>query len=158
MSRWLASIDLTHEMPDEKSRKKLKGKIKWLESKLKKEREFHRTILDNYEDEAVWDIEGSRYRMHLYQYKQKICQCKILLVHTGSIHTLNAIPPSFTSSVELVASPTQCANQLPSQGSWEIGQSLTAERGVAEADALAAMQQITQRPPHHHVPPQDVSL
>ena len=72
MSSGLASIDLTQEMLDEKSREKLKGKIKQLESKLKKEREYHRAKLDNYEDDTVWDMEGTRFRMHLYWYKQKI--------------------------------------------------------------------------------------
>ena len=98
MSSGLASIDLTQEMLDEESREKLKGKQKQLENKLKKEREFHRTILVNYEDETVWDMEETRCRMHVYCNKQKIQQCKILLAHTGSIQTLKAVPPSLTSS------------------------------------------------------------
>ena len=52
-SSGLASIDLTQEILDEESREHLKGKLKWLESKLKKERKFHRTILVNYENEAL---------------------------------------------------------------------------------------------------------
>ena len=63
----LTSIDLIQETLDEENREKLKGKLKCLESKLKKEREFHRTILANYEDKAVQDMEETRYRMHLYQ-------------------------------------------------------------------------------------------
>ena len=70
----LASIDLTQEMLDEDSKEKLKGKMKQL-----------RAILAYYEDETMWDMEETRYRMHLYQYKQKIWQCEILLAHTGSI-------------------------------------------------------------------------
>ena len=38
MSSGLASIDLTKEMLDEESKEKLKDKMKWLESKMKKER------------------------------------------------------------------------------------------------------------------------
>ena len=113
ISSRLASIDL---MLDEESREKLKIKMKQLESKLKKEREFHRAILDNYEDETVWDMEETRYGMHLYWYKWKIQQCKIVLVHTGSIKTLKAVAPSLARSVESVAIPTQHSGQVPSQG------------------------------------------
>ena len=42
------------------------GKIKSLKSKLKREREFHSSMLHNYEHETVWDMEETRYRMHLY--------------------------------------------------------------------------------------------
>ena len=72
MNSGLASIDLSQEMLDKESRGKLKGKIKWLGSKLKREREFHSAILGNYEEETVQDMEETRYRMHLYWYKQKI--------------------------------------------------------------------------------------
>ena len=65
-SSGLASIDLTQEMLDEESREKLKGKMRQLERKLNKEREFHRAILTNYEDETVQNMEETRYRMHLY--------------------------------------------------------------------------------------------
>ena len=65
--------------------KKLKGKISLLKSMLKKERQFHRAILANYEDEIVRNMEETRYRMHLCPYKQKIWEYEILLVHTGSI-------------------------------------------------------------------------
>ena len=92
-------------------------------------------------------MEEARYRMHLYWYKQKIWQCKILLPNTGSIQNLKAIPPSLTSFVESVASPTQCSDQVPSQGTRETGQPSTAERNAAQTDALAAVQQITQPPP-----------
>ena len=81
MSSGLASNDLIQETLDEYE--KLKGKIKLLESKLKKEREFHSTMYGNYVDETVWDMVETKYRMHLYQYKQKIWQCKILLPHTN---------------------------------------------------------------------------
>ena len=64
----LASTDPTHEMLDEDSQEELKGKIKQLESKLKSKREFHSAMLGNYEDETVWDMEETRYRMHLYWY------------------------------------------------------------------------------------------
>ena len=84
MSSGLANINLTQEMLDEESREKLKGKMRQLKSKLKKEREFHRAMLANYEDE-MWDMEETRYRMHLYQYKEKICQCESLLAHTDSL-------------------------------------------------------------------------
>ena len=57
MSSGLTSVDLTQEALDEESREKLRGNIKQLESKLKREREFHSTILGNYEDETVWDTE-----------------------------------------------------------------------------------------------------
>ena len=72
MSSGLASIDLTQEMLDEDSREKLKGKIKQIESKLKRKGEFHSAMLGNCEDEIVWDMEETRYRMCLYWYKQKI--------------------------------------------------------------------------------------
>ena len=49
----LVSIDLVQETLDEESREKLKGKMRQPESELKKEREFHMTILANYEDETV---------------------------------------------------------------------------------------------------------
>ena len=120
--------------------------------------EFHRAILDNYEDETVWDMDETRYRMHLYQYKQKIRQCEILLAHTGSIQNLKAIPPSLTHSFQSVASPTQCSGWVPSQGTREMSLPSTAERDAAQADALAAVQQIPQPTPQHYVSPQDLSL
>ena len=40
--------------------------MRQLESKLKKEREFCRGILANFEDETVQNMEETRYRMHLY--------------------------------------------------------------------------------------------
>ena len=60
MSSGLASIDFTQENFDEESREKLKGKMRQLEIKLKKEREFHRAILANYEDEqcGTWRKPG----------------------------------------------------------------------------------------------------
>ena len=98
-------------MLDEESRGKLKCKMKHLKSKLRKEREFHRAMLTNYEDETVWDMKENMYRMLLYQNKPQIWQCKIFLAHNGSIQTLKAIPPSLASSVKSVASPTQCSGQ-----------------------------------------------
>ena len=114
---------------------------------MKKQREFHRTIFDNYENETVWDREETRYRMLLYCYQQKIQQFEILLVHNGSIQTLKAILASLASSVKSVASPTQCSGQVSSQGTREMGQPSTAERDAAWADALAVVQYITQPPP-----------
>ena len=52
-SSGLASIDLTQEMLDQESREKFKGKIWQIENKLKKEREFHRATLANFEDETI---------------------------------------------------------------------------------------------------------
>ena len=95
----------------------------------------------------MWDMEETRYRMHQYQYKHKIWQCKILLDHTSSIQTLKAVPPSLTTSVESVASPIQLSGQVPSQATGETGLPSTAERDAAQADALAAVQQIPQLPP-----------
>ena len=121
--------------------------MKQLKSKLKKEREFHRAILANYEDETVWDMEETRYRMHLFWYKQKIWQCTILLTHTGPIQTLEAILHSLASFVRSMASPTQCSGQVPSQGNIKIGQPSTGKRDAAQEDAMAVVQQITQLPP-----------
>ena len=146
-SSGLASIDLIQEVLDEESREEIKGKMKQLESKLKKEREFNQAMLANYADETVWDMEETRYRMVLYQYKQKIWQCKILLAHNGSIQILKAIPPSFASSVKSAACPTQCPGQVPPQGTREMGQHSTAERDAAQVDVLAAVQQIIQSHP-----------
>ena len=92
-------------------------------------------------------MEETRYRMHLYWYKQKIWQYKILLAHTASIQTLKAIPPSLTSFVGSTASPTQCSGQVHSQGTRETCHPSTAGWDAAQADALAAVQQITQLPP-----------
>ena len=85
-------------------------------------------MLANYEDETVWDMEETRYRMHLYWYKQKIHQCKILLAHTSSIQTSKGIPSPLASSVESVVSSTQCSGQVPSQGTGEMGKPSTAEK------------------------------
>ena len=87
--------------------------------------------MGSFEDETLWDMEETRYRIHLYQYKQIIMQCKIFLAHTGFIQTLKAIPPSLTSSVEPVASPTQYSGQVPYKGTGEMGQPSTAERDAA---------------------------
>ena len=95
----------------------------------------------------MWNMEGTRYSMHLYQCKQKIWQCKILLAHTGSVQTLKVIPHSLTSSVKSVAIPAKCSGQVPSQGTGEMGQPSTAERDASQAEALAAVQQITWPPP-----------
>ena len=92
----------------------------------------------------------------MYQYKQKIWQCKILLAHTGSIQDLKVFPPSFTSSVRYMASPSQYSSQIPSHGTGEMGQPSMAGRDAAQADALAAVQQMTQPPPSPYVPPQDL--
>ena len=68
MSSGLTNIDLTKETSD-------------VESK----REFQWAILANYENKAMHNMGKARYRMHLYQYAQKIWQCEIPLVHIGSI-------------------------------------------------------------------------
>ena len=60
----------------------------------------------------VWKNKETRYRVHLYWYKQEIWQCKILLAHAGSIQTLKAIPSSLTRSIKFVAYPTQCSGQV----------------------------------------------
>ena len=90
------------------------------------------------------NMEETRYRMHLYWYKQKIRQCEILLAHTGSIQTLKAISPSLASSVKSMISPTQCSGQVPSQGTREMGQPSIAKLDAAQPYVLAAVQQITQ--------------
>ena len=41
-------------------------------------------------------------------------------------------------------SPTPCSDQVPSQCTGEMGQPPIAEQDAAQADALAAVQQITQ--------------
>ena len=46
-----------------------------------------------------------------------------------------------------MASPTQCSGQVPFQNTREMGQPSIARRDVVQADALAAVQQITQLPP-----------
>ena len=84
-SSGLANIDLALEMMDEKSREKFKGKIMWIENKLKKEREFHRAISANYKDKTMQNMVEIRYRMHLYWYEQKIQQCEIHLAHTKEV-------------------------------------------------------------------------
>ena len=93
----------------------------------------------------MWNMEETRLRVHLYWYKQKIWQCEILLAHTGSIQTLKNIPPSLASSTNPTVSPTPCfTGQVPSQGTEEMGQPSTAKWDAAQANALAAVQQITQ--------------
>ena len=143
----LASINLTQKTLDKESKENLKGKINYLESKLKREREVHSAMLGTYDDETAQDMEETRYRMYLCWYKQKIQQCKILLDHTGFIQTLKAIPPSLTSSIKSVASPSQCSGQVPPEGTVEMGRPSMAERDAAQADALAAVHQITQLAP-----------
>ena len=73
-----------------------KGKMRQLESTLKKERGVHRAMLATCEDETVWDMEETRYRTYLYQFKQKVQHGEIL-AHTRSIQTLKAIPLSLDS-------------------------------------------------------------
>ena len=111
----LAKIYLTQEMLEEQNREKLKVKVRQPKNRLKKEREFYRAMLANYEDETIQNMEETRYRMHLYQYKEKIWWCEILLAHTVSIQTLKTIPPSLASSVKLTVSLTPCSTgQVPS--------------------------------------------
>ena len=139
-SSGMANIDLTQEILDEKSREKLKGKIGQIENKLKKERELHRAMLANYKNETMQDMEETRYRMHLYQYKQKIQQCEILLAYTGCIQALKTIPPSLASPVKPTVSPTLCStSQVPFQSTGEMGQPSTATQDAAQADALVAV-------------------
>ena len=135
------------------------SKVRWLQSTLKKEREFHRGILANYEDETVQNMEETRYRMHPSRYKQKIRQCEILLAHPGSIQILKTIPPSLASSVESTISPTPCSGQVSSQHTREMGQPSTAKWNTCQVDELAAMQQITQLlPPTSCTTPGSISL
>ena len=83
--------------------------------------------------------------MHLYWYKQKIRQCEILFACTGSIQAFKTVPPSLASSLIPTASPTLCSiSQVPLQGTREEGQPSTAKWDAAQADALAAVQQIIQ--------------
>ena len=77
-SSGLANIDLPMQTLDEESMENLKGKIRQVNSKLKKKREFHMAILANYEDETMQNMEETRYMMHLFQYIQKIQQCETL--------------------------------------------------------------------------------
>ena len=76
-------------------------------------------MLGKYEGETVCDMEETRYRMHLYQYKQKISKCKVLLAHTGFIQMLKTIPPSLTSSDKSVASPSHHSGHVPLPGTEE---------------------------------------
>ena len=70
--------------------------------------------------------------MHLYQYKQKIQQCEILLAHTGCIQALKTIPPPLAISVEPTVSPTPCCtSQVPSQGTGEMGQPSIAKQDAS---------------------------
>ena len=65
----------------------------------------------------------TKYRLHLYWYKQKIWQCELLLAHIGSILALNTIPPSLASSAESTVSPTPCpTSQEPPRGTREVSQ------------------------------------
>ena len=79
----------------------------------------------------MWGIEETRYRMHIYKYKQKIWKCEFLLAHTGSKQTLKVIPPSLASSVDSMAIPMQYSGQVPSQGTREMGQPSTAKWDAA---------------------------
>ena len=82
--------------------------------------------MPNYEHETVQDMEKAWYRMHLYWYKQKIWQCKILLGPTSSKPDLKVVPPSLNSSLMYVASPTQHLDQISSHDTGELGQPSTA--------------------------------
>ena len=101
-------------------------------------------MLANYDDETVQNKEETRYRMHLYWYEQKIRQCEVLLAHTSFIQALKTAPPSLDVSVESVVDPNLCSGQLPSQGIREVGWSSTAKWDAGQADALTAVQQISQ--------------
>ena len=85
------------------------------------EREFHSAMLSNYEDETVLDMVETRYRMHLYQYKQKISNYKIILCHTGFKQALKTIPFSPTSSDKSVASPNHHSGHVPPPGTEDKG-------------------------------------
>ena len=78
----------------------------------------------------MWNMEETRYRMHLYWYKQKIQQCEIL-AYTGSIETLKSIPHSIPNSVKSTVGPTPCSGQLPSQDNGEMGQLSTTKQDAA---------------------------
>ena len=69
--------------------------------------------------------------MHLYQYKQNIWQCKILLAHTVPIQTLETVPPSLASSAKPTVFSILCSGQVPSQDTREMGQPLTAKWDAA---------------------------
>ena len=144
-SSGLANIDLTKEMLDEASKEKLTGKIMGIKDKLKKKRKFHGTILANYKDETIQNIEEIRYRMHLYWYKPKIWQCEILLAYTGSLKALKTIPPSLASYVEPTVGPTPCSiSQVPFQGTGEVSWPSTPKWDAARIDVLATLQKVTQ--------------
>ena len=92
----------------------------------------------------MWDTEETRCRMCLFWYKQKIWQCEILLAHIGPIQTLKTTFPSLAGSVESTVDPTLWSDQVPPQGIREMGQPSMAKLDAAQADALTAVQWITQ--------------
>ena len=53
----------------------------------------------NYKDETMLNMKETRYRMHIYWYKERILQCEILLADAGSVQALESIPSSLASSV-----------------------------------------------------------
>ena len=63
-------------------------------------------MLANYKDETMQHMKETRYRMHLYWFKQKIQQCEILLAFTQSIQALKIVPPSLPSSARPTVSLT----------------------------------------------------
>ena len=154
-SSGLANIDLTQEMLDKESRGKLKGKIRQIENKLKKEREFLRAILANYKDETMLRKEKTRYRMIYTGISRRLCSMKsswpILVIYrpwkTFLLLCLVLSNPT--------VSPTPCStSQVPPQGTAEVGCPSAAKWDAVPADALAAVQQITQPfPPNimHHL-------
>ena len=79
---------------------------------------------------------------------KKIQQCEILLDHTSSIQSLKTVPSSLATTI--------CSDQVPPTGTGEMGGALSAKWDAAQADALAALQLITQKLPQPHVPPQDL--
>ena len=124
----LANIDFSQELLNEESKEKLKGKIRQIENKLNRERGFHRTIFANYKNEIMQNVKETRYRMHLYWYKERIQQCEILLAHMGSIQALKTIPLSLASPVGPTISLIPCfTSQVHPQSSGEAHQPSTAK-------------------------------
>ena len=71
---------------------------------------------------------------------------------------LELVSPFPDSSVETVVSPTQCLGQKPFHGTEEMEWPSTAKRDAAQADALAAVQQITQPPSPSCATSESISL
>ena len=83
--------------------------------------------------------------MHLYRYKKKIWQCEIPLAHTGSIASLQALPPSLAKYIRSPVQPVQDTNhKVPAAGARKAERQTSPDQNAARAAALAAIQHITQ--------------